>query len=59
MCTGFKSIFFAGTSDECNIVNSFTPQKATEIPKIYLAIFFLFQFNIFSMERKPILNCKP
>lgn len=45
---------FAATSDKCNIVNSFTPQEATEIPKIYLATFLLALVQYFFHGNKAI-----
>lgn len=66
MHTGFKRVVFGGTSDECNIINSFTPQEATEIPKIYLATFLLASVQYFFHGNKastklqtlkhPVLN---
>lgn len=49
-----KRVFFAATSDECNIVNSFTPQEATEIPKIYLATFLLASVQYYFHGNKAI-----
>lgn len=54
MCTGFKNVVFAGTSDECDTVNSFTPQEATEFPKIYLATFLLASIQYFFHGNKAI-----
>ena len=45
---------FAGTSNECSILNSFTPQEATEIPKMYLATLLLASVHCFFHGNKAI-----
>lgn len=54
MYIGFKRVFFAGTSDECNTVNSLTPHEATKIPKTCLATSLLSSLKYFFHQNKAI-----
>lgn len=50
----FQLRVFAGTPGKCNIVNSFVPQEATEIRKIYLGTSLLAPAQYFFHGNKAI-----